>query len=428
MQGQVQAMLGDAARALLGGRLPEAGMRYAACAGEVPGLAALGGALVAWARGEFEALGRLAGEASEGPRGVVWALEGLAAVRAGRVREGLARQVAGLEEARRGGEGAALNASLAIADSLIHLGRLDEARATLAGVREALGDGAPLAALLVARYEMALGDRVPDVALARRAGDAVGLVWALRWSGAFEEALEMARGLGMQLMAGECLAGLGRFEEAAMHARAAGCVVSEATWRGDSPRLEAIAAGLDEAERAAFWSVPGRKRGAAALDVAALERLATLLAEISAAGGPREAMQVALAHFVATARAERGFLLRLAGFEVLDKVIHGAAPDAYSTSLADRVVWSGEPLVVEDLTADAELGAAASVQALGLRTALGLPLLAAGEVVGVMLADSRQVHPGFTPVDLAIARAIAAHVVGGRGVWERAASGGPVGG
>ncbi|MDB5099949.1 MAG: hypothetical protein JWM80_4370, partial [Cyanobacteria bacterium RYN_339] len=152
-------------------------------------------------------------------------------------------------------------------------------------------------------------------------------------------------------------------------------------------------------------------------DADALARRGERLTAISAQPDLAGVLRTALASFVALAQADRGFLLRLAGFEVLDQVIHGAVPDAYSTSLADRVVWTGEPLVVEDLEAEGEL--AASVQELGLRMALGMPLLAQGKVIGVMMADGERAHPGFDAQTLAVARALADHVVAAIAAAER---------
>jgi GAF domain-containing protein len=463
MVDHVQSLLAEAAQALLAGRPQEARTRYEACATEVPRLASLGLAITAWTQGDYRALRATIGRALEGaeadpafPLGFAWALEGLALLHEGAIAEGLRRQAEGLEAARLAGEGAELNAMVAIADARLHVGRWAEARATIAGVRPAaVALEATMAVRMLDRLALALavledapeaGDLAQAAAAEARArGDDAGLAWALRWQGAWlqahrepraaaalEEAVALAARAGQHHVAAEALthlAALGppalraeRLATARMHARASGSAIAEidvaarqggATARDAARRLEALLAPLPPDDRAAYLAWPGRAGAtdAPAADPAALERLGGTLAAIAAQPDLRGVLQAALRAFVEVAGAEHGFLLRLAGFEVLDQVIEGAAPDSYSTSLADRIVWTGEPLVVEDLEADAELGGAASVRALGLRTALGVPLVASGEVVGVMLADSREAHPGFGPETLALARAIAGFVV-----------------
>lgn len=463
MADDTPTQLAAAAQALLAGDLAGAQDRYTTCAEAAPAMAALGLAIVAWLRGDVPALRAEAARAlaaAEGvatfPRGFATALEGLARVHVGELSEGLARQVAGLEEARHAGDGAELNATMAIADALLHAGRWTDARRTLEGVRPLMAlSGGPLAALMLDRLQLALAvlTEAPDagtladaaMAAARARGDQAGLAWAQRWRGAWlaprrmneagealNEALAIASRTGQRLLAAEAGAMLAktgpaaergeRLAAARQAAADSGSVLAElevasaaggATARAAAVKLEALLAPLDAEQRSAFLAWPGREGLLSRPDDAGdvVERLSGMLAAIVAQPDLPKVLQTALAAFVRVAEAERGFLLRMRGFEVLDQVIQGARPDSYSTSLADRVVWSGEPLVVEDLEADAELSAAASIQALGLRTALGVPLVSDGEVIGVMLADSRDAHPGLSAGILAQARAIADLVV-----------------
>ncbi|MDB5098466.1 MAG: hypothetical protein JWM80_2887, partial [Cyanobacteria bacterium RYN_339] len=126
-------------------------------------------------------------------------------------------------------------------------------------------------------------------------------------------------------------------------------------------------------------------------------------------------LQRTLAAFVALARAQRGFLLLYQGFEVTAKLAVGAVgpgDDAFSATLAHRVMWQGAPLWIDDLQQHPALAEAASVQALGLRAVLGVPLEHAGEVIGVLLADSTDVTRRFDPADMDAALALAREAAG----------------
>ncbi|MDB5096243.1 MAG: Serine/threonine protein kinase [Cyanobacteria bacterium RYN_339] len=136
----------------------------------------------------------------------------------------------------------------------------------------------------------------------------------------------------------------------------------------------------------------------------------------------REAMedvlQLAVRALVQLADAERGFLLLFDGIEVTHEVFYGmgaAESDAYSTSLAYEVLYAGEPVILEDVMSDARLAGQQSIQALALRSVVGVPLVVEGETLGTMLADSRRVNPHFAaglhelvmPLARHVARAIA---------------------
>jgi signal transduction protein with GAF and PtsI domain len=114
--------------------------------------------------------------------------------------------------------------------------------------------------------------------------------------------------------------------------------------------------------------------------------------------------------FVALAHAQRGFLLLYRGFELTDKLavgVTGPEDDAFSATLAHRVLWQGGPVWLDDLQQHPALAEAASVQALGLRVALGVPLEHGGEVIGVLLADTTDVVHRFDPADMPAALALA---------------------
>ncbi|MFA6986056.1 MAG: FHA domain-containing protein [Arenimonas sp.] len=117
---------------------------------------------------------------------------------------------------------------------------------------------------------------------------------------------------------------------------------------------------------------------------------------------------------VELADCERGFLLLAdhGNFEVVAS--HGLDPVSLrsrefhgSVGAMQRSLGSKLPVVINDVQADAELAMRASVIAGGLRTLVCLPLLASGEVLGLVYADSRRAGSVITTMDLDLLRAFA---------------------
>jgi tetratricopeptide (TPR) repeat protein len=225
-----------------------------------------------------------------------------------------------------------------------------------------------------AAFALAVGGhaRVAAGEAAGLAAIAEGLALARRIGNAYAE-------LGILVHQAEALAALGRVAEAREAARAARVLAEDAR------------------------------------DAGALRKLAKLEAvEPAPPPAPDEAdlagvLQRTLTSFVALARAQRGFLLLYRGFELTYLLAVGASTpedDAFSATLAHRVLWQGAPVWIDDLQQHAELAAAASVQALGLRAALGVPLEHGGEVIGVLLADTTDLEARFDPADLPAAVAL----------------------
>ncbi|MDB5098036.1 MAG: multi-sensor signal transduction histidine kinase, partial [Cyanobacteria bacterium RYN_339] len=180
-------------------------------------------------------------------------------------------------------------------------------------------------------------------------------------------------------------------------------------------RLEQLLVGWSEADRAAFLSIDERASvlagdGRDSTDLARLRKLSDLLATVARSGGLDDVMADGLKAFVELAGADRGFLLLYDGFEVVERVAYGegaVANERYSTTLAQQVLFSGEPAVVEDTRAHANLDDQASIQALALRSALAVPLLIDREVIGVMMADSQFTASGWSASDVEMAMALA---------------------
>ncbi|MFP5500874.1 MAG: GAF domain-containing protein, partial [Candidatus Sericytochromatia bacterium] len=223
------------------------------------------------------------------------------------------------------------------------------------------------------------------------------------------KSLELARASGHVLCELEAEAGLGAVLPTERKAR-----------REAKKRLEAMVVGLDDAEREAFLAWPSRQavlaEGGAVEGGIATERLhhlADLMAAVSAESEIEAVMAQALAALVEIAGADRGFLLLYSGFEVTQQIFHGMGEDdsdAFSSSLAYQVLWNGEPLFVEDAQSHAELGMQKSIQALSLRSVLGLPIKEGEETIGVMLADSRRINTQFGEGDMELAMLLARQV------------------
>jgi hypothetical protein len=117
---------------------------------------------------------------------------------------------------------------------------------------------------------------------------------------------------------------------------------------------------------------------------------------------------------VELADCERGFML-LADQGVLQVVAsHDLDPDTLrsrdfkgSVGAMQRALGSKLAVVVNDVLADPELAGRASVITGGMRTLICLPLLAGGEILGIVYADNRRAGSVITTMDLDLLRAFA---------------------
>ena len=117
---------------------------------------------------------------------------------------------------------------------------------------------------------------------------------------------------------------------------------------------------------------------------------------------------------VELAECERGFLLlaedgamRVAASHGLDARSLATREFSGSVGAMQRALGAKLPVVVNDALADAELSGRASVIAGGLRTLVCLPLLAGGDILGVVYADSKRAGSLITSMDLDLLRAFA---------------------
>lgn len=119
-----------------------------------------------------------------------------------------------------------------------------------------------------------------------------------------------------------------------------------------------------------------------------------------------------LESLMAAVHAERGYLLSFQDGQLVEAVTRGIDYEAeiqggFSHSIAEHVLFAGEPLYLVDASADASWSANASVMALGLRTVICVPYMTPERILGVVYMDRGQVEPLLLPEDLALLRSLA---------------------
>ncbi|NIO68862.1 MAG: GAF domain-containing protein, partial [Anaerolineae bacterium] len=118
---------------------------------------------------------------------------------------------------------------------------------------------------------------------------------------------------------------------------------------------------------------------------------------------------------IAATRAERGFvMLREADGRLIFRVARGMDRETIddpqfqiSRSVVERVAREGQPILTSDAQRDARFSMRQSVQSLGLRSILCVPLKIKEEVSGVVYVDNRLKIGIFTQADLELLSAIA---------------------
>jgi transcriptional regulator with GAF, ATPase, and Fis domain len=184
----------------------------------------------------------------------------------------------------------------------------------------------------------------------------------------------------------------------------------------DLEALAALQAQLALAESVSSQPMPDRyePRGSL-LDVGALRRVLTINKRLNSELRLGRLLDEIIDTIVDLTDAERGFLLlreadgslRARSARNLDRRSVDSDDLSLSRSLAAQVVASAEPLLTVDAQADGRFDAAASVQALRLRSILAVPLRVKGEVVGAVYVDDRLRRGAFGEADLQLALHVA---------------------
>jgi tetratricopeptide (TPR) repeat protein len=148
-------------------------------------------------------------------------------------------------------------------------------------------------------------------------------------------------------------------------------------------------------------------------DASRIQQLTALIEAISEAEELDTVLDQALSALITLADADRGFLVLYDGFREQERLFlavpgyEHTEDDGFSASVAEQVLWTGEPVFVEDASLDEALSQHQSVQALALRSVLAVPLRANGRTIGVMMADSRRIGRSNSAADQALALALA---------------------
>lgn len=159
-------------------------------------------------------------------------------------------------------------------------------------------------------------------------------------------------------------------------------------------------------------------------EVAALEserarRLQTsvdITRELAGEHDPRALLERLLRSVLSVTGAERGFVLLIGPAGDLQAEVAsgfaGVDGDRFEGSFGavERVLETGESVIVSDAAADKFLGRRPSVLELGIATLACVPLRSEERVIGLVYVDGRKAGGVFTDLDLEILEALAANV------------------
>jgi tetratricopeptide (TPR) repeat protein len=180
--------------------------------------------------------------------------------------------------------------------------------------------------------------------------------------------------------------------------------------------LEATLAPLSAPERARLLAAQGLPDATTLADLRARDHVApsafAWLGELAAwheavlaAEGEADVHQTLMAACAALTRADRGYLLGYERGRLIEVVTQGLdyaeeVAAGFSNSIAEEVLFTGEPIYLIDASADERWKEAASVQSLGLRTVVALPYGTARQILGVVYLDREAIDPVIGPDDL----------------------------
>jgi transcriptional regulator with GAF, ATPase, and Fis domain len=286
------------------------------------------------------------------------------------------------------------------------LGELEVART----LRERLAAAAPrFEPDLVVRYTLVAGR------LARAEHDDQAAL------ASFERALSAARATGLLPMIARVELALAELYAASGSSN----LEREHRARADA-RWERMALDLPAAARDAFWAHPLRRRSQSAAERVApsqqsltFVRVVELSRRINAQRTIDDVLSFALDAALELTSAERGFVLlrdaESGGFSVksqrqLDADSGASAPLAWSRSIAERVIATGEAVITLDAAHDPRFQAQASVHAMGLKSVLCVPFRGTRELKGALYLDNRFLRSRFTETDAALVQAFAEQV------------------
>lgn len=143
------------------------------------------------------------------------------------------------------------------------------------------------------------------------------------------------------------------------------------------------------------------------MDQHTLERILDLSSRMAETRTLQPLLEYAMDEAMKLVGAERGYIVLLTEGGTLDfRVMRSAestpmeaGEDQISTTILDKVIISGQPMIVRDASSDPELGRAKSVAMLRLRSVMCVPLIAHGEVIGAIYVENRTIRGRFSEGD-----------------------------
>ena len=142
------------------------------------------------------------------------------------------------------------------------------------------------------------------------------------------------------------------------------------------------------------------------------QRYASLVEAIAAESDETALGRTALLGAMELVAAQRGYMLAYEDGRLRQALTHGIdfgqeIERGFSNSIAEHVLFEGEPLYVQDASTDSSWQSSASVVSLGLRTVICLPLATPTAILGVLYMDREDFEPLLVPADIAFMHAYA---------------------
>src|SRR5215831_8810084 len=165
-----------------------------------------------------------------------------------------------------------------------------------------------------------------------------------------------------------------------------------------------IALSLSDAPAQEAWSEDAESEA-----LSTLRRLTEFSARLLQSGDVTALLEALLDEAIDLTRGDRGFLVVVEGEQRSVRVARNVSREnltldleRLSDTVVERVLRSGEPLLVSDATADPEFSASASVVNLKLSSVLCVPLMHRGRPFGLVYVGSDRVGRHFDQQGLSL--------------------------
>ena len=150
-------------------------------------------------------------------------------------------------------------------------------------------------------------------------------------------------------------------------------------------------------------------------ELSAFRQVVTFSDRILRASHPDQLLEELMDELIKTLSASRGFLILFEAGQPEVKVARGLEKDELSPEISkcsdailQKVLKTGEPIIVEDALHDANFSSSVSVMNLRIASVLCIPLREQGELTGLIYLGQDNLTHAFTPKKLEIATTFAA--------------------